>query len=207
MTTGRGSDSAQRLFDVALSGAALLVLSPLFLGIAVAVALSSKGPILFRARRVGRAGVLFDVLKFRTMAVGAHTVGPAITRAGDPRVTTVGRWLRRTKLDELPQLVNVLWGEMSMVGPRPEDPKYVAHYTESQKVVLRARPGITSAASVRYRHEEQLLARDDWEHYYREVLLPEKLRIDAEYLENRTLWSDVRVLAATFFTVAHVVPS
>lgn len=207
MTTRPDFESGHRLFDLAVAGAGMVVLSPIFALIAVAVRLTSRGPVFFRARRVGRDGRPFDVLKFRTMRVGAHTSGPAITGAGDPRITAVGQWLRRTKLDELPQLVNVIRGDMSMVGPRPEDPRYVSGYTAIERAVLAVRPGITSAASIRYRHEEQLLARDDWEQYYREVLLPDKLRIDLEYLARRSLWSDFRIMYATFFSVANVAPS
>ena len=131
------------------------------------------------------------------MRVRAERPGAAITRADDPRITLIGRWLRRTKLDELPQFVNVVRGEMSVVGPRPEDPRFVAHYTAEQREVLRVLPGITSAASLKYRDEERLLVRDDWEDYYRAVVMPDKLRIELEYLKRRTFWSDLGILCAT----------
>ncbi len=184
-----------RLFDIAIAAAALLVLSPLLIVIAIAVKLTSRGPVIYRAKRVGRNGQLFDLFKFRSMAVS--NTGPAITRAGDPRVTPVGRIIRRFKVDELPQLLNVLRGEMSIVGPRPEDPKYTAMYDEAQRKALAVRPGITSAASVKYRDEESHLARDDWEEYYVQHIMPEKLRIDLEYLERRTFFSDVMLILKT----------
>jgi lipopolysaccharide/colanic/teichoic acid biosynthesis glycosyltransferase len=206
MTTSREVQSGHRLFDLVVAGASVIVLSPLILVLALLVKLTSKGPVLFRACRVGRDGQLFDVLKFRTMRAGAHASGPGITRAGDPRITPVGRWLRRTKLDELPQLVNVLRGEMGMVGPRPEDPRYVEGYTPAQRAVLSVRPGMTSPASIRYRHEERLLARDDWERYYRDVVIPDKIRMELEYLARRSVRSDLRILFGTFVRLANLEP-
>jgi lipopolysaccharide/colanic/teichoic acid biosynthesis glycosyltransferase len=146
---------------------------------------------------VGKNGELFRPFKFRSMAVGADQQGPGITAAGDARVTRAGRFLRRTKLDELPQLINVLRGDMSLVRPRPEDPRYVALYTPEQRRVLAVRPGITSAASLAYRHEEQLLAGADWETVYREQVLPAKLAIDLDYLARRSLWSDLGLIVRT----------
>jgi lipopolysaccharide/colanic/teichoic acid biosynthesis glycosyltransferase len=191
------SGSLREAVDVLVAGLALVCLSPLLLAVALLVLVSSDGPALYRARRVGRYGQTFDVLKFRTMRVERKGGGPAITRSGDVRITKVGRVLRRTKLDELPQLLNVVRGEMVLVGPRPEDPKYVARYSPDQRMILRAKPGITSAASAKYRHEELLLARDDWEEFYERVILPDKLRIDLDYMARQTLWSDVRVLLGT----------
>jgi lipopolysaccharide/colanic/teichoic acid biosynthesis glycosyltransferase len=156
----------------------------------------SAGPIFYRAQRVGKDGVLFYLYKFRSMTAGADKQGPGITAAGDSRVTRVGRFLRRTKLDELPQLINVLKGEMSLVGPRPEDPRYVALYTPEQRPVLAARPGITSAASLQYRHEEQLLSGADWETVYRQEVMPAKINIDLAYWQKRTVWSDLRLICA-----------
>ncbi len=170
---------------------------PLLLALAVAIRLTSPGPALFRSTRVGRNARPFTLYKFRSMTEGAQSVGPAITSAEDPRITPLGRKLRRTKLDELPQLLNVLRGEMSLVGPRPEDPSYVALYSREQLAVLDAKPGITSPASLCYRSEETQLTGDDWEdHYIREVM-PAKLAIDRDYLRVRTPWSDVRVVLET----------
>ena len=191
----------KRLFDVLVSAMALVLLSPIFLGVAIAIKLSSPGPIFYRAVRVGRHGVPFKLYKFRSMVVNADKIGAGITTAHDPRITPIGRFLRRTKLDELPQLINVLRGEMSLVGPRPEDPRYVALYTEEQRRVLRARPGMTSLASVRYRNEQALLSGDDWETRYIQQIMPDKLAIDLQYIERATLLSDLGVLWQTFLAL------
>jgi lipopolysaccharide/colanic/teichoic acid biosynthesis glycosyltransferase len=184
-----------RAFDVAVSLAALIFLSPLFALIAVAVKLTSPGPVFYRGPRVGRHGAQFSILKFRTMLSGA--AGPSITRAADPRVTPVGRFLRRLKLDELPQFVNVLRGEMSLAGPRPEAPEYVLLYTDEERNVLRVRPGITSPASLRYRDEESLLTGEEWREEYVNRIMRDKLRMDLEWLDRRTFASDLRLLART----------
>jgi lipopolysaccharide/colanic/teichoic acid biosynthesis glycosyltransferase len=184
-----------RAFDVAVSLAALVFLSPLFAIVAAAVKLSSPDPVFYRGPRIGRFGAEFAILKFRTMRSGA--AGPSITRAGDPRVTSVGRFLRRWKLDELPQFVNVLRGEMSLVGPRPEAPEYVRLYSEEERNVLRVRPGITSPASLRYRDEESLLTGDAWRDEYVNRIMRDKLRMDLDWLDRRTFASDLRLLART----------
>jgi lipopolysaccharide/colanic/teichoic acid biosynthesis glycosyltransferase len=191
------SGMAKRLFDVLASLAGLVILSPLFALIAVAVKLDSPGPVFFRGRRVGRNGRLFDIYKFRSMVVDADRKGPGITTAGDPRITRVGNALRRTKLDELPQLINVVRGEMSLVGPRPEDARYVALYTPEQRRVLSVRPGITSPASLRFRQEEDLLRGEGWRRVYREQVLPAKLQIELDYLEGASLWRDLGILVQT----------
>ena len=178
-----------------------LFLSPLFVLVAFAIKLDSRGPIFYRARRIGKDGVPFRLYKFRRMVSDADKQGPGITATGDSRITRVGRFLRRTKIDELPQLINVLSGDMSLVGPRPEDPRYVALYTPEQRRVLAVRPGITSAASLAYRHEEQLLAGADWETIYRTRVLPDKLAIDLAYLERRTLVSDLKLILRTIAAV------
>ncbi|MFL5732389.1 MAG: sugar transferase [Chloroflexia bacterium] len=187
----------KRFFDVAAAVVGLVVLSPLFAAIAVAVKAQDGGPVFYRATRVGRGGKPFRLYKFRTMITNADRIGPGITAGGDPRVTRAGRWLRKTKLDELPQLINVLSGDMSLVGPRPEDPRYVALYTPEQQMVLSVRPGITSAASVAYRHEEKMLADDDWEAAYRNHVMPAKIQIDLDYLARRNFWSDLSILTKT----------
>lgn len=191
-----------RLIDFCLSFVGTAILSPLLLTVAVIIRLTSPGPALYLATRVGKDGQLFRLMKFRSMIVGADSVGPGITASGDSRVTTVGRFLRRTKLDELPQLFNVLKGEMSLVGPRPEDPRYVSHYTPMQRQVLRVRPGITSAASLAFRHEERMLSGPDWESRYVREVMPAKLAIDLEYLARRTVWTD---LSLTIRSVAVMV--
>jgi lipopolysaccharide/colanic/teichoic acid biosynthesis glycosyltransferase len=161
----------------------------------------SPGPVFHRGVRVGKDGVHFRLYKFRSMRVDAGGNGPAITAAGDPRITRSGAFLRRTKLDELPQLLNVLRGEMSLVGPRPEDPRYVALYTAEQRRVLRVRPGITGAASVAYRREENLLTGPDWEQVYCNQVLPAKLAIDLAWLDRRTLAGDLLLLLRTVAAV------
>lgn len=187
----------KRAFDLLASGAGLLLLAPVFFVIAVAIKLNSEGPIVYRATRVGRLGQMFKLMKFRSMVVNADAVGPGITTSGDPRITPIGRILRKSKLDELPQLINVLRGEMSIVGPRPEDPRYVALYTDEQKRVLEVRPGITSLASILYRHEEAILTGQDWEKHYVETVMPAKLAADLEYVNNVSLSNDIRIILKT----------
>ncbi|MBL8133246.1 MAG: sugar transferase [Anaerolineae bacterium] len=191
----------KRLFDVGVSLAGLIVLSPILLILALWVNLSSEGPIFYRSTRVGRGGAEFKLLKFRSMVINADKLGPAVTGARDPRITSVGRVLRRTKLDELPQLWNVLVGEMSVVGPRPEAPKYVAYYTPEQREVLRVRPGITSPASVKYRNEEAILTGDDWEALYIREVMPAKLAIDLDYARSASLLKDIQIILQTFLAL------
>jgi len=191
-------DVVKRAFDVAASAAGLVTLSPLMLGIAALVRLDSPGPALFSQERVGKDGRLFRILKFRTMVQDAPSRGPSVTRGGDSRVTRVGRFLRRTKLDELPQLINVLKGDMSLVGPRPEVPRYVAMYTPEQRRVLSVRPGITDWASLEYVNEEEVLARyEDLERGYVEEVMPKKLALNLKYVEERGLKTDCEILVRT----------
>jgi lipopolysaccharide/colanic/teichoic acid biosynthesis glycosyltransferase len=176
---------------------ALILLSPLFLLLAVLIKVDSTGPVFYWAQRVGKEGKLFRLYKFRSMVDRAAQHGPGITAAGDERITRVGRLMRRSKLDELPQLLNVLKGEMDLVGPRPEAPRYVALYTPEQRRLLAVRPGITSPASLRYLHEEQLLEGPDWETVYVEQVMPHKLQIELDYMARRTFSSDLRVILGT----------
>ncbi len=154
-----------------------------------------------RGNRVGLNGKTFTLHKFRTMVSNAASIGPAITAGNDPRVTPIGRFLRRTKIDELPQLFNVLKGDMSLVGPRPEDPRYVAQYNSDQKEILKVRPGITSPASLVYNNEEQVLVGANWETTYRTKVLPTKLAIDLDYLRNRTVFSDFVLILRTIVSM------
>jgi lipopolysaccharide/colanic/teichoic acid biosynthesis glycosyltransferase len=186
---------AKRCMDVVVAVVVLALTAPLLVLIAAVVKLTSAGPVLHRAQRVGRGGRPFLLLKFRSMRADAAATGPGITRRGDDRITAVGRVLRRTKLDELPQLVNVLKGEMSLVGPRPEDARFVALYSGEQRRVLAVRPGITSAASIQHRNEEEHLVGTDWEKHYVEVIMPRKLALDLESVEHPSLLRDLRVLA------------
>jgi lipopolysaccharide/colanic/teichoic acid biosynthesis glycosyltransferase len=187
----------KRAFDVMVSVLVILLALPLWAAVAVAIKLDSPGPVFYRAQRIGKDGQPFTLYKFRTMVAGADTRGPGITRRDDPRITRVGRFLRRMKIDEMPQLLNVLKGEMSIVGPRPEDPRYVARYTPEQRRVLCVRPGMASPAFIKYRHEEEILAAagDHLEQIYLTEILPDKLRMDLEYIEQQSLLFDLSVLA------------
>ncbi len=194
---------AKRLFDVLGALVALLLLLPLLIAVAIAIKRDSPGPVFFRQLRVGREGRLFWIHKFRTMVADAANRGPQVTAAYDPRITRVGQWLRRSKLDELPQLIDVLAGHMSLVGPRPEVPRYVAMYPADLRVkVLSVRPGITDPVSLDYADEGDLLANAaDAELEYVQVVMPAKLRASAAYAESATLWSDLRVIARTLCTL------
>lgn len=189
----------KRAVDLLVATVCVLLLSPLFLVVALCIRLDSPGPVFFRQERVGRGGSLFRIHKFRTMVADAPSRGPGLTIGADPRITRVGRWLRRTKVDELPQLLDVLAGRMSLVGPRPELPRYVALYPPPlRELLLGVRPGITDPASLQYADEASLLAAaSDPEREYCEVLLPAKLQVSADYLRRATLGSDLAVLART----------
>ena len=187
----------QRVFDFVVALTVNACLLPLMAIIAAIVMLQDRGPALYAALRVGKDGRLIRVLKFRTMVQDAEKLGPAITATGDPRVTRFGKFLRKTKLDELPQFMNVLKGDMSLVGPRPEDPRYVAAYTVEQRKLLSVRPGITSPASLEYRDEESQLAGDGWEERYLREILPSKLSMEAAYQQKRTLLTDIGILLKT----------
>ncbi|HNY32745.1 MAG TPA: sugar transferase [Fibrobacteria bacterium] len=191
--------SLKRAFDVVGSAIGLLSVSFLLLAVAVWVKLDSKGPVLFRQVRVGKDGKLFRIFKFRTMVVDAERLGMQITVGGrDPRVTRAGYHLRRLKLDELPQLVNVLVGDMSFVGPRPEVPRYVELYSARQREVLSVRPGITDPASIAFRNENDLLALEaDPERAYIENIMPKKLELNLEYLGKATILSDLVLIWRT----------
>lgn len=196
---------AKRLFDLLLAALGLLLLAPLLLAVALWIKLDSRGPVLFRQERVGRFGRPFLIHKFRTMRVEAPALGPQITVGADARITRAGRFLRASKLDELPQLWDVLRGAMSLVGPRPEVPRYVALYpAELRELVLSVRPGITDPASLRFRHESELLAQAaDPEREYVEVVLPAKLRLAADYVRQAGLLADLRLILATLGALRH----
>lgn len=195
----------KRVFDVVAALLGLLLLAPVFLVVAVAIKLESPGPVFFRQVRVGRHGVPFRIFKFRTMAAAPAqaAAGPELTVAGDARITRVGAVLRRYKIDELAQLIDVVRGTMSLVGPRPEVPRYVAVYSDEQRErVLSVRPGITDFASLKFRDENTLLAAaTDPEREYRQVILPEKLRVSMDYVDFASLANDMRVLGLTLRTV------
>ena len=197
------SDAAKRLFDLALALPALALALPLMVAITLWVRLDSAGPALFRQQRVGRHGRLFHIHKFRTMRVRSSQAGPLITVAGDARVTRAGRWLRRTKLDELPQLLDVIRGAMSLVGPRPEVPRYMALYPdEARRLILSVRPGVTDRATIEFRDEECLLAAaSDPERAYVEQVMPIKQRYYLDYVARRSLAGDVGILIDTLRAV------
>lgn len=193
----------KRAFDIFFSIAGLALLSPVFIVSALAVKLGSPGPVFYKQVRMGRGFRPFRILKFRTMVVDAEKKGSLITFGGDSRVTGVGRILRKTKIDELPQLINVLKGEMSFVGPRPEVEKYVELYRKEYAKVLSVRPGITDIASLKFRDEEGVLAsQDDPERYYREVHLPVKIKYAEEYIRRSSVPFDVWIILQTIFSIA-----
>ena len=189
----------KRLFDIVASSLGLIALSPLFLVLALWIKADSRGPVFYRQTRVGKDNRDFRLYKFRSMRPDADK-GSLITIGGrDPRVTRSGYYIRKYKLDEFPQLINVLEGDMSLVGPRPEVRKYVDMYTPQQMKVLSVRPGITSLASIRYRNENEILAAaDDPDRCYIEQVMPDKLRIDLEYVGNASLANDIRLILSTF---------
>lgn len=189
----------RRLLDAGIAMTLMVLLSPALLFAALLVRFTSRGSLFYCQKRVGRGGELFDICKFRTMRVGADRTGPSVTSADDCRITPVGRFLRRTKLDELPQLWNVIRGDMSLVGPRPQVPRFVDCFDPSLRcLVLHVRPGITGPTALHFRHEEALLAdKADREGYYIEQILPVKLEMDADYVRNQSLISDLRILSQT----------
>jgi lipopolysaccharide/colanic/teichoic acid biosynthesis glycosyltransferase len=188
-----------RWFDVSVAVVVLVAGAPLWAFIALAVRLTSRGPAIYRTVRIGKDGHPFELLKYRSMRIEA---GAVITAGADPRITGVGRLLRAAKLDEIPQFINVLRGDMSILGPRPEDPRFIRWTDPVQQQVLSVRPGLTSRASVAYRHEEYLLATaTDLERMYRDDILPQKLRLDAEWLAERSISHDVRIIIDTVFAI------
>lgn len=189
----------KRLFDIVASGCGLIVLSPLFVILAIWIKMDSKGPVFYRQVRVGRHNKDFRIFKFRSMRVGADKQGLITVGGRDPRVTRSGYFIRKYKLDEFPQLINVFVGDMSLVGPRPEVRKYVDMYTEEQMRVLDVRPGITDLASIRYRNENELLEKaDNPDQYYIDVIMQDKLAINLEYVANHSFWYDIKLIFKTF---------
>lgn len=189
----------KRLFDIVASGCGLVVLSPLFLILAIWVKLDSEGPVFYRQVRVGYKNKDFRIFKFRSMRIGSDK-GSLVTIGGrDPRVTRSGYFIRKFKLDELPQLINVFLGDMSLVGPRPEVRHYVDYWTSEQMHVLDVRPGITDPASIKFRNENELMAKaEDPETYYINVVMQEKIKLYLEYVENASFWYDVKLIFETF---------
>jgi lipopolysaccharide/colanic/teichoic acid biosynthesis glycosyltransferase len=206
MSSENGSLSAwnfspgKRLLDAGTAGAGLVLLLPLMAVIAIAVRLTSSGPVLFRQRRVGKDGKLFEILKFRTMLHRPQGAGPGVTRKGDSRVTAMGRVLRRVKLDELPQLFNVLRGDMSLVGPRPDLPEFCQAVRPEQQCVFTLRPGLTGWATLHFRDEEKLLAEVPEEQtasYYVDHILSQKTQLDLDYANRASFVADIRIIMRT----------
>ena len=192
----------KRLFDITLSLIGLTVMLPLFALVAILIKIDSSGPVFYKHRRVGKNFKPFGVYKFRTMVKDADKIGPQITSGGDPRITTIGRFLRKSKIDELPQLINVLKGDMSLVGPRPEVEGYVTLYKKDYQEILKVRPGITDISSVIYRDEESVLKEQpDPEEYYKNILLPKKIQLAKKYVKNQSLLLDLKIILATILKV------
>jgi lipopolysaccharide/colanic/teichoic acid biosynthesis glycosyltransferase len=195
----------KRSFDVLVSLVALVLTAPLFSACALVIKLTSRGPVFYMGRRVGRGGNIFLIHKFRSMIVNADQMGTDLTPQGDPRVTRIGRFLRKTKIDELPQIIDVLKGNMSLVGPRPESPLYAKHYSERQKRVLDVRPGVVGPTQIRYRHEELILKGKEYpDRYYVQELMPKKLEIDLDYIENRSFLLDIEILFKALLAVGMI---
>jgi lipopolysaccharide/colanic/teichoic acid biosynthesis glycosyltransferase len=192
----------KRIFDLFFAFLGIMLLLPIYLLIAIFIKLDSKGEILYKQERIGKDGIPFYVLKFRTMVPDAFSKGALTVGSRDPRVTGVGFYLRKYKLDELPQLFNVFFGEMSFVGPRPEVKKYTDLYNENQRVVLSVKPGITDYASIKYRNENDLLAKSsDPEKLYIEEIMPEKLNLNLKYINDNNVFKDIKIIINTFYTI------
>lgn len=192
------NQAIKRIFDFVASLIGIIILSPIFIVVSIAIKLDSKGGILFLQKRVGKDGKEFNIYKFRTMVTDAEKLGKQITVGKDNRITKTGAFLRKFKIDELPQLFNVLKGDMSLVGPRPEVPKYVALYNNEQRKVLLVRPGITDLASLRYKDENEILGKvDNPEEYYINVIMKDKLELNLEYIEKSNLFFDIALILKT----------
>lgn len=191
----------KRLFDLVISSILLLILSPVMLLTSLIVILDTGFPVFYRGLRVGKDGEIFYIYKFRSMVVDFKQKGPGVTAESDCRVTRSGAFLRKWKLDEFPQFFNVLRGEMSLVGPRPEDPRYVEHYTEEERKILSIKPGVTGISQIIFRNEEELLNVDDPEGYYIDCVMREKLRVDLAYAEQQSFYLDMLTIAYTVLVV------
>lgn len=192
----------KRLFDIIASGCGLLLLSPILFLLAVWVKLDSEGPVFYKQVRVGKGNKDFYLFKFRSMRIGSDKKGLITVGGHDPRVTRSGYYIRKYKLDELPQLINVFKGDMSLVGPRPEVRHYVNYWTPEQMHVLDVRPGITDPASIKFRNENELLEKaEDPEKYYIEVIMQEKIKLYLEYVDHASFWYDIKLIFQTFWVI------
>jgi len=193
----------KRVFDFSTSLIGLLILSPILILIGIIIKLESKGLIFYRQKRVGLGGVEFEIFKFRTMLIGSDKKGLLTVGDRDPRVTKIGYFLRRYKLDELPQLINVFFGDMSIVGPRPEVQKYVSFYSEEDQCVLSVKPGITDYASIYFRNETELLKNaNNPEDLYIEDIMPQKLALNKKYIQEQSFWIDIKIIFKTLFVLS-----
>jgi lipopolysaccharide/colanic/teichoic acid biosynthesis glycosyltransferase len=192
----------KRLFDILASGLGLLILCPLFIILSILIKIDSKGPVFYRQVRVGRNNKDFRIFKLRSMHVGSDKDSLVTIGGRDPRITSLGYFIRKFKFDELPQLINVFIGDMSLVGPRPEVRHYVNYWTEEQMHVLDVRPGITDPASIKFRNENELLAQaEDPEKYYIEVIMQEKIKLYLDYVAKNSLWYDIKLIFQTFWVI------
>ena len=190
----------KRTFDFLVSLIGLIVVSPILLSVALLVKTTSRGPVFYKQDRVGLNARIFKLLKFRTMVINADKLGSSVTVKFDPRITPVGRFLRKFKLDELPQLINVLKGDMSFVGPRPDVPGFADKLRDEDRTILSVRPGITGPATLKYRNEEDVLAKQaDPDKYNAEVIYPDKVRLNRQYVENASFWKDMGYILETIF--------
>ncbi|MCG3117558.1 MAG: sugar transferase [Candidatus Manganitrophus sp. SA1] len=194
----------KRLFDFTIALSGLVLLSPLLIIVALVIKLESKGPVFYRGARVGRYGKPFKIYKFRSMVQDAERQGASSTAAGDMRVTRCGHFIRKFKLDEFSQLINVLVGDMSLVGPRPEVQKFVDMYTEEEKAILTVRPGITDWSSIKFHNEGEIIEAsgiEDADEAYAKLIRPEKLRLQLKYVKERNLWVDIKIIITTVSTI------
>ena len=192
----------KRAFDIVMGVFMTIVLSPIMLAVAIAIKIDSKGPVFYRQERVTQYGRVFKVFKFRTMVIDADKIGSHVTVNNDPRITRIGKKIRGSRLDELPQLFNVITGDMTFVGTRPEAVKYVKEYTDEMRATLLLPAGITSRASITYKDEAELLSgAENPDDVYVNIVLPEKMKINLEYLESFTIWEDIRIMFETVKSV------
>lgn len=192
----------KRIFDIVASFCGLFILSPILLVITILIKIDSKGPVFFKQQRVGKNKKKFEIYKFRTMVTDAEKIGKQITIGNDNRITNVGKFIRKCKLDELPQLINVFKGEMSLVGPRPEVPKYVELYDEYQEQILLVNPGITDYASIKFRNENEILGRStNPEKTYTEEIMQQKIDLNMKYIKNISLLEDIKLIIKTLLVI------
>ena len=195
----------RRIIALTFASLSLIILSPIFLVVAICAKLQSPGPTFYKSQRIGQHGITFEMYKFRTMVANADSFGQELTAYRDPRITLIGSFLRRWKLDEIPQLINIIKGEMSIIGPRPESPYYVQYYTQNQRQILQILPGITGPSQFANRNEEEKLkGKPNPEQFYIDTLMPEKLQIDLEYIKRRNCYSDMLWVIRTILVLFYI---